>query len=311
MRAKVYDDLQLVGLPVVCCICRDYDYFVFDEKGIVRSIPMLDDNLGKITNADPRNQRAYAVKDGGGIYGEDFMVRSESYDPNIPPGEWVFATYELSFESLQTVFNTPTVTTTPKTLSTTYSPTSLVHGSMFDVIGKNYVIVYGMNVHIADTETHNVEIYLRKNSGSFMNVQRHPTAWSLIGDISIQGNGAGMATSIPFGSFDPVAIAPGVSQGFYVTLTDGKLMGQTQGQISTGQVYKSNDDLSITVGVGKNYLFGNKYDAAVFNGEILYSVDEVKLASLEASSAISTSRRPYLKNSLLPACLVTMFAILQ
>eukprot|EP00814_Leptocylindrus_danicus_P002813 CAMPEP_0116044082 /NCGR_PEP_ID=MMETSP0321-20121206/26797_1 /TAXON_ID=163516 /ORGANISM="Leptocylindrus danicus var. danicus, Strain B650" /LENGTH=119 /DNA_ID=CAMNT_0003525129 /DNA_START=101 /DNA_END=456 /DNA_ORIENTATION=+ len=114
-------------------------------------------------------------------------------------------------------------------------------------------------------------------------------------------DGAGMPTSIPFGSFDPVTIVPGVSQGFYVTLTDGKFMGQTQSQISTGQVYESNNDLSITVGVGKDYLFGNKYDAAVFNGEILYFVDEAKLASLEASSASSTSRRPYLENSLLPA----------
>lgn len=289
-KAKVYDDLQLVALPVICCMCRTYDYFVFNETSIVRSIPMLDDYVGKSTNVDPRTQTAYAVKEGGGIYGNNFGVRSESYDPDVPAGEWTYSTYELSYEKVQSIFETPVVPTTPKTFPTTLSATSLVYGNMFDVIGNTYIIVTGMSVHIADTETHHVEVYLRKNSATFMNVQRHPGAWRLIGDISVEGNGAGVATPLTPGSFDPVTILQGTNQGFYVTLTDGKFMGQTDSEIgSTGQVYlgeSNNGDLSVTVGVGKDYLFGRKYDAAIFNGEIQYFVDEVKLASsLEASSA--------------------------
>mmetsp|Transcript_25696 Transcript_25696/g.39816 ORF Transcript_25696/g.39816 Transcript_25696/m.39816 type:complete len:295 (+) Transcript_25696:449-1333(+) len=51
--AAVYDSMQLVGLPVVCCLCIDYRYYQYNESAILREIlnPAV---------VDPRNSVAYA-----------------------------------------------------------------------------------------------------------------------------------------------------------------------------------------------------------------------------------------------------------
>lgn len=71
--AAVYDDssLQLVGLPVVCCLCINYRYYQYNETTGFRSIDVL--NTIYPVAADPRNGVAYAVG----------YARNEGDDVNI------------------------------------------------------------------------------------------------------------------------------------------------------------------------------------------------------------------------------------
>lgn len=73
-RIKVYDSLQLVGFPVVCCLCVEYHYFVFDESSLVKKVEVLGNALNPIA-VDERVGMAYGVRGG---YDQYISVISES-----------------------------------------------------------------------------------------------------------------------------------------------------------------------------------------------------------------------------------------
>ena len=57
---------EKVAFPLLCCVCRDYEYFIFNSEGIERKV----ENFGisfQPDNADPRVMHAYsAFNDGDG-----------------------------------------------------------------------------------------------------------------------------------------------------------------------------------------------------------------------------------------------------
>jgi hypothetical protein len=73
-QVKVYDSMQLVALPVVCCLCIDSYYFVFDEATLLKKVDILSLTLNPIA-VDSRIAMAYAINGG---YEEDIFIISES-----------------------------------------------------------------------------------------------------------------------------------------------------------------------------------------------------------------------------------------
>jgi len=180
----------------------------------------------------------------------------------------------------------------PMTLhtSTTFNATDLAQGTMFDIVAKTHIIVKGLDIHLASTETHEVSVYSRKGSKSFVNVKRHPGAWELVVVMeSVQGAGAGFATPLPI--FQGISIDAGAKQGIYVTLASGKYMGLTSSNTATGDIYSpsENENIGISVGVAKNGgIFLYTTQNMVFNGKIDYVVDESK--ALESSPAFALTQ---------------------
>jgi len=174
--------------------------------------------------------------------------------------------------------------------STTFNATDLAQGTMFDIVANTHIIVKGMDIHLASTETHEVSVYFRKGSNSFVNVMRHPGAWELVVNMeAVQGAGAGSATPLPV--FPELSIAAGMKQGIYVTLASGKYMGLTSSNTATGDVYSpsENENVGISVGVAKDggiFLYTTKN--MVFNGKIYYVVDESK--ALDSSPAFALTQ---------------------
>jgi len=68
----VYDSMQLVSLPVVCCLCRDKSYFIFNQTSIVKHIPTLDFGVREI---DSRIGVAYGLRGG---YDQNLSMEEES-----------------------------------------------------------------------------------------------------------------------------------------------------------------------------------------------------------------------------------------
>eukprot|EP00815_Leptocylindrus_aporus_P009856 CAMPEP_0116068438 /NCGR_PEP_ID=MMETSP0322-20121206/11660_1 /TAXON_ID=163516 /ORGANISM="Leptocylindrus danicus var. apora, Strain B651" /LENGTH=355 /DNA_ID=CAMNT_0003555547 /DNA_START=16 /DNA_END=1080 /DNA_ORIENTATION=+ len=115
-RIKVYDSLQLVGLPVVCCLCVEYHYFVFDENSLVKKVEVLGNALNPIA-VDERVGMAYGVRGG---YDQYISVISESINvvEEVDISEDI-----LGADYLKQIFEAQAgVPTTPPIASSTASP---------------------------------------------------------------------------------------------------------------------------------------------------------------------------------------------
>jgi len=75
--AAVYDSMQLVGLPVVCCICINYRYYQYNESAILREIDVLSTVNPAVVDA--RNSVAYASAD----YDGEVRIRHQNLELNI------------------------------------------------------------------------------------------------------------------------------------------------------------------------------------------------------------------------------------
>lgn len=270
----VYDQLQLVRFkeylgPVIISpsYMNIYRYGLFTEE-TVSPVSVLSDPSNLYINADPRNNLAYNMKpDGDGGY----ILNRGSIDPS---GDVVLAAYVITLKAseLEEIFEQTPIVTNPADFVTTTQQTSLVNGNMFDIVAKNTVVVTGISLHIASTDTHEVQIWLRKGNGSFETVQRHPGAWEAHAVTQIAGAGAGVLTSIPKADFNEFTILKGDNKGFYVRTAEGSLLGETKAS-ATGTVYGSNADLTYYVGVGKpSYFSGSVHSDMIWNGGLSYTV---------------------------------------
>ena len=73
-QVKVYDSMQLVALPVVCCFCVEKKYFVFDEATVLKEVDILSLPVNPIA-VDSRIAMAYALSGG---YENDLLITFES-----------------------------------------------------------------------------------------------------------------------------------------------------------------------------------------------------------------------------------------
>lgn len=153
-------------------------------------------------------------------------------------------------------------------LTSTFAGGNGQSGNMFDVAAINDVTIDGMDVHIGSTSTETVEIWTK--TGSYVGFTGNASAWTLIGSVSVTGQGAGNATPLPANSFTPVTITAGNTQAFYVTLTTSTNIDYTNGT-NLGGIFAQNADLQFFEGVGNAYPFGGSFSPRVWNGTLYYN----------------------------------------
>eukprot|EP00640_Fibrocapsa_japonica_P000749 CAMPEP_0113935244 /NCGR_PEP_ID=MMETSP1339-20121228/2423_1 /TAXON_ID=94617 /ORGANISM="Fibrocapsa japonica" /LENGTH=594 /DNA_ID=CAMNT_0000937315 /DNA_START=33 /DNA_END=1817 /DNA_ORIENTATION=+ /assembly_acc=CAM_ASM_000762 len=60
-NVRVYDDMHLVGFPIMCCLCISHQWYLFDGDGIARNVDILDTAFMP-TVVDSRNGYAYSAQ---------------------------------------------------------------------------------------------------------------------------------------------------------------------------------------------------------------------------------------------------------
>lgn len=167
-------------------------------------------------------------------------------------------------------------------LSTTYEGGWVQDGIMFDVAVSNStssIAVLGLDILTPVAfQTLCVEIYSRE--GSYDGNDADPSAWEFLGSVNVLGLGKDTPTTIPLGSFDPVAIGPDSTRAFYVTTQDESLRytAYPNGEHTSGSVFSSSSEggvnVDVLVGVAKNYPFAQSWPDRMFNGAIRYAVGD-------------------------------------
>ena len=165
----------------------------------------------------------------------------------------------------------------PESISSTFAGGDATHGSMFDIVVTKDIAVKEIDIHVNQVGAIEIELYATCcNVHSYTGVRRHPTAWNLVGSVTAMGKGTGVPTSLSASMMlegTCISALEG-AKGFYITATGGPYMLQTPGgnEYATGDVYKSNADLSLMVGIGKRYFLLNEKKDMIFNGNIRYSI---------------------------------------
>jgi len=103
--------------------------------------------------------------------------------------------------------------------------------------------------------------------------------WSILGASTVIGKGEKMPTHLPIGGLDPVYVAPGERQAFYVTMTKAEMRytepkyGEESGALFSGS---PDGHLELFVGAAVAYPFEETWPDRIFNGAVIYSLGEVE-----------------------------------
>jgi hypothetical protein len=157
------------------------------------------------------------------------------------------------------------------TLSTIYDSDRTTASSLFDIKAKTNIIIYGLDINIATTNAHSVQVYTK--SGSYKRFANNEDAWQLVFNSTVVGLGVDQPTPLSMDS-SPVAVAIGQKQGFYVAV-DGPYI-RYSAYNDGDRMYYINHHLII---YGKGGAKKMGWDGAftrptVFNGSIKYVVEE-------------------------------------
>ena len=213
----------------------------------------------------------------------------QTFSPRIFNGAILYS----SEVNLETPSMSPTYLAAPtvskiETLQTTMLAGNGQAGNMFDLVNISPAFqdlyVHNFDIHVKNTITYTCFVFTK--TGSLISADKDPTKWLQIGEIA-GVTGLGMYRPTPLSSypFDPIAIFPGQTRAFYVTL-NGNGLAYTNGN-SLNSVYSSDSNIQFLQGVGKTYLFGSTYSPRIFNGIIYYasSQDSLPYSSITNNSS--------------------------
>lgn len=141
---------------------------------------------------------------------------------------------------------------------------------MLNLVAEKDIVLLEMSIHTSSTDSVEVEVWTRQ--GSYRGQEKNRNAWHQIAKTTVQGRGEGHLTPLPEDAFDPIRIQAGDTQALYVTLTTAE-MRYTKGS-KQGNVYVSNDDISILEGVGVSYPFKSVFRPRLWQGQIRYALQD-------------------------------------
>jgi len=157
-------------------------------------------------------------------------------------------------------------------LDTSLIDTTKSYGHMFD-IGSNYpggIIIEGLEFYTDETTLLNYEIYTTpKSHTNFIS----STDWDEVAKGRVSGGGADFRTAIVGRNvFKPIIIEADTKRGFYITLDTQNLRYSASKGRTVGDVFASNNYITIGVGVGvANYPLGGKFFyPRQWSGRVLY-----------------------------------------
>lgn len=177
-----------------------------------------------------------------------------------------------------------------RSIKTTFRGGMEQSGNMFDVLALRGIRVTGFNVHLGATGNVQVEVYTRK--GSFRGHETSCSAWNRIANISVVGAGSRKPTELPLDSVDPVFIDRFQVQTFYLTVTHterGSGMRYSGGQ-GTGSLAASDDNIALFEGVGIAYPCSQVFPARIWNGVMLYEVEDEATPPTPRPTVVGTLR---------------------
>jgi len=165
---------------------------------------------------------------------------------------------------------------TPASLTTTYLGGRQANGNMFIVTALKSLSIVEMSVHTNVSGYARLEIFTKPDT--YDGFEYNPGAWTNIANrnITVNGQGEGEVTPVPADSFEKILINEGEAVAFYVTFTN-EVMRYTDGEI-WDSFAASNDDLTISKGLGVTYPFGGPsettYQDRVWNGVLKYVLEQ-------------------------------------
>jgi len=149
-------------------------------------------------------------------------------------------------------------------LTTTFDYDRAQNGNMFDVVTKGSALtITGFDLNL-DNGSHTIEIY--RKDGSWLGAPNDRNAWSMVDNLTVTGNGAGLATFLDTADFELGATS---TTGLYITVSSGGYMYYTSGT-DIGNAAAQDDFMAILEGAGKSYAFGDTYAPRIWNGSIYY-----------------------------------------
>lgn len=157
---------------------------------------------------------------------------------------------------------------TAQSLTTTFASNNGQSGNMFDVVGKQSVVISHLDVNL-DPGAWDLEVYVVTGGGSYVGKEADATLWTLVGSVTdVVSSGFNVPTPLPLGVQTPVAA--GQVQGFYVTVSNGIAMNYTNATVPVGTVYVEDANIRILVGAGSAYPFAGLATPRIWNGTIYY-----------------------------------------
>ena len=159
---------------------------------------------------------------------------------------------------------------------------------MFDVVAKKDISIKSFTTHIHTTIEEDVEIYTK--SGSYLPAQADETQWEKIqGRLVEEPEGKGTGTRLP-DLWTPIWMRAGETRAFYISLFTSN-MDYSMGYGQHSDYIAENDDLAVTNGVSKEYLFQESFSPRKWDGEIHY--EQYDLPELVAGlNYIGPPKRP-------------------
>ncbi|MCB9831451.1 MAG: hypothetical protein H6807_03180 [Planctomycetes bacterium] len=152
-------------------------------------------------------------------------------------------------------------------LTTTFAGGNGQSGNMFDVSpAAGGVIINSFDINLQSSGT--VEIYAVTGGGSYVGNEANSAAWTMLASLSVTSLGSGIAT--PLNLSLGYVVAPGTTQGFYITGTTTSV-SYTNGS-AAGALYASDANLNFYEGIGVAYPFSSTFSPRIWNGTIHYGL---------------------------------------
>lgn len=156
----------------------------------------------------------------------------------------------------------------PTCLTTSFASNNAFAGNMFDIEVKRNIDLTRWQVNTSGTDMVTIEIYWRE--GSFRGYENDPSAWTLLGSATTQGQGTDYPTSVNVGNLPAYE---GRVYGFYVHLASYQIGVQSLRWVRGEPTVFENDDLKLTTGVGLGFpaFFGRIYENNWWSGTVCYA----------------------------------------
>ena len=155
----------------------------------------------------------------------------------------------------------------PLEIKTNFFGGNQASGNMFDVVASKAISIVGLEVHVASKSELLLEVFIK--AGSYIGHESRRDSWSRIANVTTMGRGTGKRTYVPANAFKPVLVGGGSSVAFYVTIKSRDMRYSRGVEFSDAA---SNDDMTVTKGIGKDYPFGLSYLDRVWNGVLRYNI---------------------------------------
>ena len=165
-------------------------------------------------------------------------------------------------------------------ITTSFAGGNSNEGAMFDLsVLSSDINVTGVDLNFDDIGSTTIEVYTR--IGGYAGFESDPSAWTLMSSIVVgTTNSMGSATFLDLTDFELLA---GTTYGMYFYSTNHSVdVAYTDGSNTF-----TNDDVSISTGVGINEFHNGVFNSRTWNGSIYYDVNEVPEPSTLAIFALA------------------------